>query len=519
MKTNVILNGDALEHLKTFPDESIDCVVTSPPYWATRDYGESNEVVWGGDKNCEHDFDLKEGKDPMDRGGHGDRDSENSITATWEMRKGIKSGFCVKCGAWKGQLGLEPTFDLYIKHLADIFSEVKRILKKTGTVWINLGDSYSGNMGKRAGWTDNKLGFEKQEAIDKGVALTDNKFEYSLPQKCLSLIPFRFVIEMCNRGWICRNVLIWHKPNCMPSSVRDRFTVDFEYIFFFSKSKKYFFERQFEKYSEETIPRMLRGMNENKWTMGANGQTPHNLSQPRPNITKVMPPIGGKKHVEGKENLNPTYSGNRPEWNEYGRNKRAVWKIPTHPFGEGVCMNCGHFAKPKSKQEKKGYFGGEDKSKRVCEGCGEILVTSHFAIFPEELIETPIKAGCPEFICIKCGKPKKVVYKENRINTRPGLNTGTKKSGTKEDPNKPLHNSDLSKYRQQIIREKTLHKPTCNCNTEFTSGIILDPFFGAGTTGLVALKQNKKFIGIEINPEYVKIAQKRLKPLLEQTKL
>lgn len=131
----------------------------------------------------------------------------------------------------------------------------------------------------------------------------------------------------------------------------------------------------------------------------------------------------------------------------YGRNKRTVWTINPQPFGEGVCINCGHFAKPKGKYQKEGYFGGEDKIEIVCESCGQELIISHFAIYPEELCETPIKAACPK------------------------------------------------------------------------GGIVLDPFFGAGTTGIVALKQNKKFIGIELNKEYIEIAKKRLRPYLEQKRL
>lgn len=193
-----------------------------------------------------------------------------------------------------------------------------------------------------------------------------------LKDKCLCMIPERFAIEMTNRGWILRNEIIWHKPNCMPSSVKDRFTVDFEKIFFFTKSKKYYFETQYEELSINTDIKYRQKLRQNK-----------------------------------KYNNKEPYKKNLPKsFNEKGKNKRAVWRICPKPFPE-----------------------------------------AHFAVYPEELCETPIKAGCPE------------------------------------------------------------------------GGIILDPFFGAGTTGLVALKQNKKFIGIELNKEYIQIAKKRLKPYLEQKTL
>ena len=174
--TNKIIHGDSLEVLQTLPGESIDCVVTSPPYWALRDYGVP------------------------------------------------------------GQLGLESTFNEYISKLCDIFDEVKRVLKKEGTCWVNIGDTYVGS-GFGAG---GKHHFLSDQALKNPT-----KFA-GLPNKSLCQIPSRFAIEMCNRGWILRNEIIWHKPNCMPQSVKDRFTVDFEKIFFFVKSKKYYFETQYE---------------------------------------------------------------------------------------------------------------------------------------------------------------------------------------------------------------------------------------------------------------------------------
>jgi len=334
---NIILQGDALTKLKELPEKSINMCMTSPPYWALRDYGV------------------------------------------------------------EGQLGLEPTFDQYISNLCDIFDEVKRILRDDGTCWVNIGDTYFGS-GKGAGGDGkNKESFtftEKEErtcdncgkkfigwkfqnfcgSACSGVDNTPRSKKGKLPDKTLTMIPMRFAIEMVNRGWILRNTIIWYKPNAMPCSVKDRFTVDFEYIFFFSKNKKYYFETQYE-----------------------------------PCLSSNNQPEFLNKEFNGKENnIRINHGGNRnPDYlNPLGRNKRTVWSICPKPFKE-----------------------------------------AHFAVYPEELCETPIKASCP------------------------------------------------------------------------VSGIVLDPFFGAGTTGLVALKQNKKFIGIELNKEYIKIAEKRLKPFLEQTHL
>jgi len=296
---NQVIQGDCLEVLKTLPDESVDMVITSPPYWALRDYGVD------------------------------------------------------------GQLGLETTFQEYITKLCDIFDEVKRVLKKEGTCWVNIGDTYNSGGNYRVDSDDKPA---KIDHIQRGRVKVDTK-EQGLPNKCLIQIPSRFAIEMTNRGWILRNEIIWHKPNCMPSSVTDRFTVDFEKLFFFTKSKKYYFEQQLEPYTEPI----------NRW-----GGT-------------MVKRINGSDEYGVAQRIRDY----RPV--KEGKNKRTVWSINTKSFSE-----------------------------------------AHFAVYPEKLCETPIKAGCP------------------------------------------------------------------------IGGIVLDPFFGAGTTGLVAKKLGRDYVGIELNPEYIDIINKRL---------
>ncbi len=317
---NKILQGDSLEVLKTLPSESVDCVITSPPYWALRDYGV------------------------------------------------------------EGQLGLEPTFQEYITKLCDMFDEVKRVLKKEGTCWVNLGDTYS----SQSSYSENgRQGFEEKTAnMSKIMQAQKTRFGkdgkvskgYSgrgrgstVPEKSLCQIPSSFAIEMSNRGWILRNEIIWHKPNCMPSSVTDRFTVDFEKVFFFVKNKKYWFEQQFDKYTEPM----------NRWggdNLEAKG--------------KSVWDEGTKQDTYRDRNMRP---------DERGKNKRSVWNIATKPFAE-----------------------------------------AHFATFPEKLIEPMILAGCPN------------------------------------------------------------------------DAIVLDIFMGAGTTAVVAKKNQRNYLGIELNPAYIEIANRRI---------
>ncbi len=303
MEVNKIYHGHVLDILKTFPDGCIDCCITSPPYYGLRDYG-LPPVIWDAKEGCQHRWIDKNHIDKRGNAGTG-LNGRDPYTGG-ENRLNYSEGFCSLCSAWRGSLGLEPDYRLYISHLMQVFAEVYRVLKKTGTCFVNIGDSYGGansraSNGGRAGY-----GTEREGIFKRGNA------------KSLIQIPERFSIAMTDAGWIKRNTIIWHKPNVMPSSAKDRFTVDFEYMYFFVKNKKYYFEQQFE---QADTP--------NYRNVGENGTA---------NDTMF--------------NNNPSgHFGNNPE----GRNKRTVWTIPTEPCPE-----------------------------------------AHFAKFPADLIDTPIKAGCPK---------------------------------------------------------------------------------------------------------------------------
>ena len=143
-------------------------------------------------------------------------------------------GYCSKCGAWRGQLGLEPSPFEYIDHLMQIFDEIKRVLKPSGACWVNIGDTYNGN---KNGNTDiNKNG----KAVTSSFQMIRIK---GIGPKSQCMIPARFAIAMCDHGWILRNQIIWHKPNVMPQSMTDRFTIDYEPFYFFTKASKYYFKQ------------------------------------------------------------------------------------------------------------------------------------------------------------------------------------------------------------------------------------------------------------------------------------
>ena len=325
---NKILLGEALAKLKEFPDECIDCVMTSPPYWNLRNY-EIEPSVWDGRPDCEHDWDFftRQGMS----GGTNSAKVQVKGSRNFQWVEATKQAFCAKCSAWRGCLGLEPTFSLFIKHLVDIFDEIKRVLKPTGSAWVVLGDTYSTQGGQNR---DTMKVYSGHKSIRLKNAMMSIPLVKSkeLPSKSLCQIPSRFAIEMSSRGWILRNELIWFKPNCMPSSATDRFTVDFEKVFFFVKSKRYWFTQQHE---------LLR-----------NGEK---LQKPFFNPVNIMQ----KKRVYSDKyiaSINPkSAEQSRARMLKMGRNKRCVWTIPTKSF-----------------------------------------TGAHFAVYPEELCVTPIQAGCPE---------------------------------------------------------------------------------------------------------------------------
>lgn len=226
---------DCREGLLLLDDNSIDCCITSPPYWSLRDYN-IKPTIWDTDLNCKHEF-IK--NDEIVRFSNSSWKEGEIIVNEKELHDYRTRGdsFCQNCGAWLGCLGLEPTFKLYIKHLCDIFEDFKRVLKPYGSLWVNLGDSYSTQGGQNRNPDKDYSQYNSIKLTNRmiGVPLIKSN---ELPSKCLCLIPFRFATEMCDRGWIIRNVIIWKKNNCLPSSAKDRFTVDFEYLFWFVKNSK-----------------------------------------------------------------------------------------------------------------------------------------------------------------------------------------------------------------------------------------------------------------------------------------
>lgn len=308
-----ILEGDCLDKLSEIESGSVNTCVTSPPYFGLRDYGAA------------------------------------------------------------GQIGQEDTPEDFVERLVGVFREVKRVLRDDGTLWLNLGDSYAGSgKGRNSDGTSAATG---KQATSKGT-VEGALFKSSTPgikPKDLIGIPWRVAFALQADGWYLRQDIIWHKPNPMPESVRDRCTKAHEYIFLLSKSQKYYYDHEAVK--EPCSPANIEDFKRRK-TMNNKGKGRGTYEEARPDLTR------------SRDEYMPA---------DFKRNRRSVWTVTPKPF--------------------KG---------------------AHFATFPPDLIEPCVIAGCP------------------------------------------------------------------------AGGLVLDPFFGSGTTGLVAQATGRNCIGIELNPAYADLARQRL---------
>jgi DNA modification methylase len=392
--------GDCREVMAQMEPESVHCVVTSPPFWGLRDYG---------------------------------------VT---------------------GQLGLEPTPEEYVANMVAVFREVRRVLRSDGTVWLNLGDSYSGSPNQRNG--------EGEPRRDMSGGLGGGRFmgtygnhkiasqrrttgQHGLKPKDLVGIPWRVAFALQANGWYLRSDIIWAKPNPMPESVTDRPTRSHEYVFLLSKSARYFFDAD-----------AVREPHVREWSAN-NGGT-----------FGPVTPAGGKQRVLGGTK---DHKGDYPLPNPAGRNLRSVWTIATAP-----------------------YPG------------------AHFATFPPKLVEPCIKAGTSEKgVCPECGAPW-VREVERQSNNDHGINKTPEhlRMGPARGP------SDLiSRAISGVQVETTGWRPSCahTVLVEFDSldgavegqdtpdpvpATVLDPFAGSGTTGMVAQSLSRRAVLIDLSADYLK---------------
>lgn len=351
----------------------------------------------------------------------------------------------------EGQLGLEKTPEEFITKLVLIFREVRRVLRDDGTCWVNLGDSYAGSgKGSNADGTPHPAKLTGKQGTNKGTIdglhYPQKASEIGLKPKDLVGIPWRFALAAQADGWYLRQDIIWAKPNPMPESVTDRCTKAHEYIFLLTKSPRYWYDA--EAIKEDATEAKICGKNSRVFQ----DRDPNHPAERK--VRKEFEPsqAGGGTNVLNHSGSSMTVGGKR--------NKRSVWSIPTQAYSE-----------------------------------------AHFATFPEKLVEPCILAGCPNEVCPKCGKARTRV-----VNTK---NTGS--DNTRPNNNMPgREGNGFTRQRAGDVSSTTIGWSDCGCGVGFVPGLVLDPFIGSGTTGLVAAKNDRSFLGIELNPKYIDLAYNRI---------
>jgi DNA modification methylase len=330
--------------------------------------------MWGGDPDCGHVWraELKPAANGMVYGEMQDRRDGGPLNAMSAIRKTHQSGSCDRCGGWQGEHGLEPTIDLYIRHVLLWSREVRRVLRSDGTFWLNMGDCfYSGDRGGYQNLRTMADSLQASNPESDFVGAPNRMPQVGLKDKDLVGMPWRIALALQADGWWLRSDIIWSKPNPMPESVTDRPTRAHEYLFLMAKSERYFYDADAirEPFAEATFDRILNstfdeqtggpkdygttGVDPSRsarralenlaprvrqaagWTRTPSGwdtsEGPHDRligRYPQPSRDKTV------------ENPNPNGRRQVPEPGEphafhpSGRNKRTVWEIPTVPYPE-----------------------------------------------------------------------------------------------------------------------------------------------------------------------------------------
>lgn len=489
---NKIHVGNCLKVMKKFKAKSINCVVTSPPFWGLRDYGTIPQI-YGGDSNCEHEWIpyIKKGI----KGGKKSKKVKVKGAENFQDVKDVTNWYC-ECGAIKCELGREPKFEMFISDLCDIFDEVKRVLTSDGSCWVNLGDTYWGG-GNAQGHTAETTNFGRK-TLKRGYNTKPIARGKGYKNKCLVMIPERFALEMINRGWILRQKIIWYKPNGMPHPVKDRSTMNYEFFYHFVKNKKYYYKQQFDPLKHPDA----KGMK-----------------------------FGGNK-AEGYNN--PTYSGNVYDASTLvlGKNKRAVWNIMTSNSKDShfavyprelvripidatcpkeICNKCN---KPREMEVIKTEEGESTYEGKTVKYTDEMLLKEYIKWMILYKMDLDEEGSVEDYL--KNFTDEDLLFEANaylKITNHPFVHFLEKKTGS-QDP------SNLKRRIQESMSAKySIEWTDCGCDEGFHAGVVLDPFLGSGTTSIEALSQGKNFVGIEVNKEFAQLALKNIKAFKSQRRV
>lgn len=361
----------------------------------------------------------------------------------------------------EGQLGLEPTIAEYIATQVEVFEGVKRVLRPDGVCWLNVGDSYcnagssrngeglDGKMRGGATGADGSLGYKRRD------------IRYSLrgegvKHKDLCLIPQRLAIALQDAGWWVRSIVIWDKVNPLPESVRDRPSTAHEYVLMLTKAESYYFD-------QEAVREPVTGGSHSR------GKGTHPKSNDAPHLVKKTDQFAlATKDIVSSRNI------------------RSVWTIPTQPLSARK-------------------YGVRD--------------VDHFAAYPQKLVEPCVLAG-PRDVCSACGAPwERILQREERPDdgeyNGKDSETDPQFSARRMLKNLKAARKATGDHDSPFRAPVTLGwRPTCTCDRperlEKIPATVLDPFFGSGTTGVVAIKHGRRVIGIDVKADYLRLAKARL---------
>ncbi len=488
-----ILVGDCRDLLRSLGSESVHCCVVSPPYWGLRDF-KIPPSIWGGDPACQHVF----------------------------ADERVEQGFCIHCGAWRGCFGLEPTYQLFVGHMVEIFHEVWRVLRKDGTLWINMGDCYAC---ARAGWTAQR--YKDEEADDR--AFRDKPFntfsskgrrtpgradgtegnesgpyhgpteqpnrvpQRGLKQKDLAGMPWRVAFALQGDGWYLRRDIIWHKKNPMPESVYDRPTTSHEYLFLFSKSADTLCWRHrdgrwvWKKPPPDVIWRNRETREERRKPGRGKKWIKVNLWRGFDyyyDFAAIMEPSSPDSHARAARSRSKTH-----KYADGGPGKQTI------AIGSPV---AGRLPQPAGWDAGKGHHGSVHRDGRR-------------ALPPEW------KQGGPNSRFnvdrVPVGRKAQAGYSgprpKNNANFDAALGSADivpmrNKRSVWSIATKPFKEAHFATFPPALIEPCIL----AGCPR---GGVVLDPFAGACTTGLVADKHKRNAILIEINPAYAAMGAARIK--------
>lgn len=436
----LILNGCALEQLRTLPDACVDAIVTSPPYWGLRDYG-IEPTDWP--------------------------------ACSYTPMPGLPD---IEVPAERSCLGLEPTLHAFLAHLVLIFEECRRVLKPTGSAWVNMGDGYAGSWGGQSRDENHNSpvsGTQIKAAPKQTHTGSMSRFDGLKPKDLIGQ-PWRVAFALQAAGWYLRQDNIWHKPNPMPESIRDRATKAHEYVFHLTKSERYFFDLEAwsEPASENTHARLSQNVEAQIGSARAHagGKTNGNMKA----VCKKSIP-----HHDGKVKNNASMDAALAVM-PLTRNKRSVWTVPTVAYSE-----------------------------------------AHYATYPPRLITPPILAstsaqGC----CSQCGKPweRKAILPSSA--DAPKRQTSKGEGVPEPRGYKTSAGQAWQDWRAANPTQFTEWQPTCQCpvscspSPQVSPSVVLDPFGGSGTTAQVALEHGRHAILIERGAHNVALIHKRLAPVL-----